>query len=234
MHHLLRNPKRQLTFYASFFMTNTPQPRSFPPEMFQRIDESDDPLFYAFPRKVVHIDEPAIQAAGKVIAATFPPHGVLFDLMSSWRSHLPSGFVKQRLIGLGLNAEEMADNPDLDEYVVHNLNADPHLPFADDFFNGAVVTVSIQYLTRPLEVFAEVCRVLKSGAPFIVLFSNRMFPTKAVRVWQVLRDERRASLIRAYFQYAGGYEEPVFYDLSPNPGLADPLYAVVARKSTAS
>jgi SAM-dependent methyltransferase len=205
----------------------------FTPEMFQRMDESDDPLFYAFPRKVVHIDEPAIAAVGQFLAATFAPHSVLLDLMSSWRSHLPPGFVKQRLVGLGLNAEEMADNPDLDEYVVHDLNADPRLPFAADYFDGAVVTVSIQYLTQPLAVFAEVRRVLKPGGPFVVLFSNRMFPTKAVRIWQVLRDERRAELVRAYFHYAEGYEEPVFHDLSPNPGISDPLYAVCARKSAA-
>jgi len=205
----------------------------FTPEMFQRMDESDDPLFYAFPRKVVHIDEPAVAAVGQFLAATFAPHSVLLDLMSSWRSHLPPGFVKQRLVGLGLNAEEMADNPDLDEYVVHDLNADPRLPFAADYFDGAVVTVSIQYLTQPLAVFAEVRRVLKPGGPFVVLFSNRMFPTKAVRIWQVLRDERRAELVRAYFHYAEGYEEPVFHDLSPNPGISDPLYAVCARKSAA-
>jgi SAM-dependent methyltransferase len=203
----------------------------FTPEMFHRMDDSEDPLFYAFPRKVVHIDDPAIAAAGQFMATTFAPHGVLLDLMSSWRSHLPAGFVKQRMVGLGLNAEEMADNPDLDEYVVHDLNIDPRLPFADDSFDGAVVTVSIQYMIRPLEVFADVRRVLKPSAPFIVLFSNRMFPTKAVRVWQVLRDERRAELIRAYFHHAGGYDEPVFHNLSPNPGLSDPLYAVCARKS---
>ncbi|HJY80469.1 MAG TPA: methyltransferase type 11, partial [Candidatus Binatia bacterium] len=132
----------------------------FTPEMFQRMDDSEDAQFYAFPRKVVHIDDPAIAAAGKFMAATFAPQGVLLDLMSSWRSHLPAGFVKQRMVGLGLNAEEMADNPDLDEYVVHDLNVDPRLPFADDNFDGAVVTVSIQYMIRPLEVFADVRRVL--------------------------------------------------------------------------
>jgi hypothetical protein len=86
-------------------------------------------------------------------------------------------------------------------------------------------------MIRPLEIFADVRRVLKPGAPFIVLFSNRMFPTKAVRIWQVLRDDQRAELVRAYFHYTGGYDEPVSHDLSPNPGLSDPLYAVCARKS---
>lgn len=205
-------------------------PHPFTPEMFQRLDDSDDGGFYAFPRKVVHIDEPAIAAAGQCMATTFAPQGVLLDLMSSWRSHLPQDFIKQKLVGLGLNAEEMADNPDLDEYVVHDLNANPQLPFADESFDGAVITVSIQYLTRPIDVFTDVRRVLKPGSPFLVLFSNRMFPTKAVRVWQALRDEQRVELIRAYFHYAGSYGEPVFYDLSPHPGISDPLYAVCARK----
>jgi SAM-dependent methyltransferase len=203
----------------------------FTPEMFDRMDESEDSQFYTLPRKVVHIDDPAIAAVGKFMAATFPPNSLLLDLMSSWRSHLPPGFVKQRMIGLGLNAEEMADNPDLDEYVVHNLNTVSRLPFDEDYFDGAVVTVSVQYLIRPLEIFADVRRVLKPGAPFIVFFSNRMFPTKAVRIWQVLRDERRAELIQAYFHHAGGFDEAVFQDLSPNPALTDPLYAVWARKS---
>lgn len=202
----------------------------FIPEMFQRIDDSDDTLFYTFPRKVVHIDEPAIAAVGRFIGATFALQGVLLDLMSSWRSHLPPGFAKQRLIGLGLNAEEMADNPDLDEYVIHDLNAAPRLPFADEFFDGAMVTVSVQYLIRPVEVFADVRRVLKPGGPFVVFFSNRMFPTKAVRIWQVLNDEQRAGLVCAYFRAAGGYEAPEVYDLSPYPGLSDPLYAVCTRK----
>ena len=119
------------------------------PDMFDRLDENDDALFYTVPRKLVHIDDGAIAAAGRCIAQTFTPNGVFLDLMSSWRSHLPEGFVKQQFIGLGLNAEEMADNPDLDEYVVHNLNVDPQLPFSDVYFDGVVVTVSIQYMTRP-------------------------------------------------------------------------------------
>jgi SAM-dependent methyltransferase len=211
-------------------MADTPQTPLFSPEMFERIDESDDSLFYTLPRKVVHIDDPAIRAAGQVIATTFAPNGVLLDLMSSWRSHLPPGFVKQKLIGLGLNAEEMADNPDLNEYVVHDVNADPRLPFTGDLFDGVVITVSIQYLTHPIEIFAEVRRVLKDGAPFLVLFSNRMFPTKAVRVWQSLYDGQRAKLIHAYFQAAGGYDDPLFTDASPQTGITDPLYAVCARK----
>jgi SAM-dependent methyltransferase len=206
----------------------------FTPEMFERMDDSIDALFYTSPRKVVHIDDGAIAAAGQAIRATLPPNGVFLDLMSSWRSHFPSGFAKQKLTGLGLNAEEMADNPDLDEYVVHDLNVNPRLPFADENFDGAVVTVSIQYMIHPVETFADVCRVLKPAAPFLVLFSNRMFPTKAVRIWQSLRDGQRASLIRAYFEHAGGFDVPEFRDFSLQPGISDPLFAVWARKAVSS
>ncbi len=128
----------------------------------------------------------------------------------------------------------MADNPDLDEYIVHNLNVDPQLPFADASFDGVVVTVSIQYMIRPVEVFAEVNRILKPGCPFLVLYSNRMFPTKAIRLWQMLRDKGRAELITAYFQQADGYEAATFEDWSPNPGGSDPMFAVYARTQNAA
>ncbi len=203
------------------------------PDMFERLDESDDALFYTLARKLVHIDAGAIAAASQCIARTLAPGGVLLDLMSSWRTHLPEGFVKRKCVGLGLNAEEMADNPDLDEYLVHNLNVDPQLPFADASFDGVVVTVSIQYVIRPVEVFAEVNRILKPGCPFLVLYSNRMFPTKAIRLWQRLKDKGRAELITAYFQQAGGYETAIFEDWSPNPGGSDPMFAVYARKQNA-
>lgn len=214
------------------FRVDYPEP--FNAEMFERLDDSEDERFYEAARKVVHIDESAIAAVGDFIQTAFTPNGVLLDLMSSWRSHLPGGFQKQRLVGLGMNAEEMADNPDLDGYVVHNLNLEPVLPFEDAIFHGAMVTVSIQYMIKPLEVFAEMSRVLKPGAPFAVFFSNRMFPTKAIRVWQVIRDAGKRELIEKYFRVTQGFEEPLFYDLSPNRGASDPIYVVCARKKQAA
>ncbi len=203
----------------------------FPPEAFQRVDESDDTLFYTSPRKVVHIDEPAIATVGEFFETVFPQNGVLLDLMSSWRSHLPKEFIKQKMIGLGLNAEEMADNPDLDEYIVHDLNADPQLPFADNFFDAVMVTVSIQYITHPIEIFREVNRVLKPDSLFVVIFSNRMFPTKAVRIWRALSDPHRMELVQGYFRYAGGYVGIAGRDISSNPGVSDPVYVVAAQKA---
>ena len=205
----------------------------FSPDDFQRIDESHDSLFYSWPRKVVHIDPQAIEAVGRVFHDLIPPGAVVLDLMSSWRSHWPAGHPKGRMVGLGLNAEEMADNPDLDEYVVHDLNRDPALPFPDDLFDAVVLTVSAQYLTRPVETFQQVNRVLKSGGIFVVTFSNRMFPTKAVRIWRESTDRGRIGLVNSYFEAAGNFQEIRSGFANPDASPPnDPLFAVAGRKGT--
>ena len=119
---------------------------------FDRVDGGDDALFYREPRLVVHIDDDAIEQIGRIFEEFLPANGVILDLMSSWRSHLPADFVKARMVGLGLNAVEMRENPQLDEYVVHDVNREPRLPFEDASFDGVILTVSVQYLTRPVEV----------------------------------------------------------------------------------
>jgi len=200
----------------------------FPPDAFRRIDEEDDTRFYAFPRKVVHIDEGAIAALGRLYAEILPPAGVLLDLMASWRSHLPQEF-RAQVIGLGLNRDEMADNPQIFQAVVQDVNRNPHLPFADEAFDGAMCAVSVQYLIRPVELFGEVRRVLKPGAPFIVSFSNRCFPDKAVALWRAANDEQHIKIVAVYFRASGGWTDPTA-DAHTPPG-GDPLYAVSAFKA---
>ena len=204
---------------------------TFPPEYFQREDESDDSLFYSVPRLVVHIDDQAIQAVSQLFLDLIPPNSVVLDLMSSWRSHWPQGHPKSRLVGLGLNAPEMEDNPDLDGHVVHDVNQDPVLPLDDQGFDAVVITVSPQYLIRPIETFQQVNRVLKPGGIFIVTFSNRMFPTKAVRVWRASSDRGRMELVVSYMEAAGNFKVVQSSLVNPErspPG--DPLFAVVSRK----
>ncbi len=194
-------------------------PKPFPPEFFRRIDESRDELFYSSPRFVVHIDDRAIATVGEIYARLLPQGGAILDLMSSWRSHLPAQLCPARVVGLGLNRAEMADNPALTEIVVHSLNDDPRLPFRDGEFDAAVITVSIQYLIRPVEVFAGVGRVLKPGAPLVVTFSNRMFPTKAVAVWHHLGEHDRVDLVARYFMDSGAFEN---IDVIDRSAAADP------------
>lgn len=205
------------------------------PDHFRRMDETPDRLFYAPPRLVKHIDEPACAALAAFYGEYLPTGGRVLDLMSSCVSHLPDDIpddiLYDRVIGHGMNAMELAANPQLTGGFVKDLNADPTLPLADNAFDACIVAVSIQYLTRAPEVFADVARVLRPGAPFILSWSNRCFPTKAVAIWQALSDQQKSGLIDLYFELAGGFGERQFFNLSPSPDQTDPLYAMMARRN---
>ncbi len=207
----------------------------FLPEHFQRQDERDDAAYYVAPRLMTHIDEAAIDAVRALYAELLPADGVILDMMSSWKSHFPEEVPRERTVGLGMNEIEMRENGQLDDYVVHDVNAEPQLPFEDAEFDAGVMTVSVQYLTQPVEVFRELRRVLRPGAPFVVTFSNRIFPEKAVAIWQACTAEERARLVGAYFHYAEGWDGIMAKDRSPNIGVpTDPLYTVWARAAAAN
>lgn len=200
---------------------------TFNEKYFRRYDETDDSDFYQSPRLVVHIDEPAIAATTTLFREKLPEGGAILDLMSSWRSHLPTDVTYGRVAGLGMNAVELQQNPQLTDYAVQNLNQNPVLPYADAEFDGCIITVSVQYLTSPFVVLQEVARVLKSGAPFITVFSNRMFPTKAVAVWQALDDTGHAQLVETYYRETGLFTDVHTEDRSPQPRRSDPLFATI-------
>jgi SAM-dependent methyltransferase len=202
-----------------------------PEDAFRRTDEAPDEEFYLTPRLVTHIDERAIAAVTQLYREFFPPGGEILDLMSSWISHLPPEVAYRRVIGLGMNEVELRRNDRLDSYVVQNLNADPGLPFGEAEFDGAGICVSIDYLTRPVEVLREVGRVLKVGAPTIISFSNRCFPTKAIEIWHRLDDRGHMRLVEGYFQEAENFRNIRSLDRSPRRGFSDPLYAVVAESA---
>ena len=201
-------------------------PAPFPPGFFDRMDPAPDAAFYAQPRLVTHIDDGAIAAAGELYAELGLDGGRILDLMSSWISHF--AVPPDELVGLGMNERELAANPVLAERVVADLNADPRLPFPDDSFDGAVCTVSVDYLTRPLEVFAEVARVLRPGAPFACTFSNRCFPTKAIRGWLATDDAGHVAIVRRYFELTDGFGPPSSDLRTPPHAPGDPLWAVWA------
>lgn len=170
----------------------------------------------------MHIEPGAVEALRAAYARLLPAGGSVLDLMSSWRSHLPGGTA--RVTGLGMNAAEMADNPQLDGFVVHDLNRLPRLPFAEGAFDAAVCAVSIQYLVHPVAVLTDLRRVVRPGGPVVMSFSNRCFPTKAVLIWRMGEDQDHVALVRAYFESAG-YRD--IHDEAP-PTPDDPLFIVRA------
>jgi SAM-dependent methyltransferase len=202
-----------------------------PGEAFGRYDETPDEEFYKTPRFVTHIDDRAIAAVTQQYRELFPPGGEILDLMSSWISHLPPEIEYHRVFGLGMNEAELRRNERLDAYVVQNLNTNPRLPFGDAEFDGCGICVSIDYLTRPVEVLRDVGRALKVGAPLVISFSNRCFPVKAIAVWHQLDDRGRMLLVERYLREAGNWKDVHSLDRSPRRLFTDPLYAVVGRST---
>jgi SAM-dependent methyltransferase len=200
-----------------------------PEEAFRRADETPDEDFYRTPRLVTPIDEGAIAAVTQLYREFFPPDGEILDLMSSWISHLPPEVSYRRVVGLGMNEVELKENPRLDAYFVRDLNANPALPFEDDEFDGMGCCVSVDYLTRPVEVIREVGRVLKPGAPAIISFSNRCFPDKAVAIWHQLDDQGHMRLVEGYLREASNFANVRSLDRSPKRMFSDPLYAVIGE-----
>ena len=218
--------------------TNSP---IFEEAAFSRLDETDDIEFYARDRFVKHIDDVALetveQLIGDLIVEEKP---VILDLMASWDSHIPEKLNASRVVGLGLNENELKKNSALSRYVIHDLNKNPKLPFPDHTFDAVINTVSIDYMTKPIAVFKEVARTLKPGGLFLVIFSNRMFPQKAVKVWREAGEAARVIMVHEFFNATGLFHAPLDFTSfgKPRPrddkyahlGLpSDPIYAVYAE-----
>ncbi len=209
---------------------------------FQRDVEGSDLEFYKTPRTADHLDSLALSTVEDLFARVMPAEARILDLMSSHSSHLPENSAPASVTGLGLNMEELEANPALTERVIHDLNADPVLPFEEERFDCVLLTVSIQYVTKPIELFREAARVLSPGGLFIVVFSNRMFPPKAVKIWKETNESERNDMVRGFFARSDRFvidgefeskgkprpEDDKYYDM----GIpSDPIYAVWGRVS---
>ncbi len=195
-----------------------------PPAAFDKADPSPDAEFYEYPRFVTHIDDMAIAAVTRVYRDILPQGGTVLDLMSSWVSHLPEEVTYASVIGHGMNAEELAANPRLSRWFVQDLNVEPALELGDGLFDSVCLCVSVQYLQRPVDVFREVRRVLRPGGSFVVSFSNRCFPTKAVAIWQAFSGPDQQRLVSAYMRAAGF---GAVTQQASTPPQADPLWVVI-------
>jgi len=207
------------------------------PEQRQKLDAGNDNDFYAIPRLVTHVDEPFIDQLSQLYRERLQPNTRIFDMMSSWVSHLPDDMKFAHVEGHGMNEEELARNLRLDHYFVQNLNENRAFPLPDQEFDAVLNAVSVQYLQYPEEIFQEIHRVLKPGGVAIISFSNRMFYQKAISAWRDASEAMRVELVKRYFKAAGGFSEPEVIQKQPSfpavfqmlgMGGSDPFYAVVA------
>lgn len=211
-------------------------------DAFARADDGNDALFYARDRFINHLDARALTTVETLIETlVVEPQPEILDLMAGWDSHLPPALDAKRVVGLGLNPRELMRNPRLTERVIHDVNRERELPFDDASFDLVLNTISVAYLVRPFELFAEVARVLRPGGLHLVTFSNRMFSTKAVKVWRESSEDERVLIVEDYFKACAAYEKPRTF---LSAGLArpeddrhadqlqysDPVYALYADK----
>ncbi|MBD3646545.1 MAG: methyltransferase domain-containing protein [Pseudomonadales bacterium] len=199
-----------------------------PEGFFKREDESDDARFYALPRFTKHIDDATIAALTAWYRDTLKPSWRILDLMSSWISHLPNEIRYRHVSGHGMNEDELARNERLDDYWVQDLNREPHLPCNDAAYDAVLITVSIQYLIRPFEVFEEIGRVLAPDGLCIVAMSHRLFPEKAIQAFKVLPPVERIHMVASYMEKSGHFGDIELVDRSPRN--ADPLWIVQGKR----
>lgn len=211
------------------------------PAQRNKLDPTDDSQFYEFPRFVTHVDESFIQQLTDLYRERLKPNTRIFDLMSSWVSHLPDDLEFAHVEGHGLNEEELARNPRLNHYFIQNLNQTPRLPLEDQSFDAVLNAVSVQYLQYPEAIFSEIHRVLKPGGIAIVSFSNRMFFQKAIQAWREGSESDRLHLVQQYFETTPGFTKPeVIARPSSLPTIlrmmglpgSDPFYAVIASRQS--
>lgn len=208
------------------------------PNQRTKLDDSSDSLFYESPRFVTHVDDGFIQQLTDLYRERLKPNTQIFDMMSSWVSHLPDGIEFAHVEGHGLNEEELARNRRLDHYFVQDLNDNPKFPLANQSFDAVLNTVSVQYLQYPEAIFSEIHRILKPGGIAIISFSNRMFYQKAIAAWRDGSEASRVQLVKSYFQSIPGFSQPeVIVRQSQVPAMlqwmgmgGDPFYAVISTR----
>lgn len=191
----------------------------------RKVDTRPDTAFYDQPRFVTHADDAFLARLTDLYADHLAAGDRVFDAMSSWVSHLPETTF-DHVLGHGLNEAELRENDRLDDWFTQDLNADQSLPLPDADRDAVLCALSVQYLQYPEAVFCEFDRVVRPDGVVIVSFTNRMFPTKAIRAWREASMRERLGLVESYVESTPGLvvEERVL----ERPGN-DPFAAVVAR-----
>lgn len=165
---------------------------------------------------MTHIDDNAIRLLGEYYEANLPRRGRVLDLCSSWISHFPKALEERavaakkggegdglEVVGLGMNAAELKANTVLKEWVLRDLNVEPDIPKEVGEVDATVCVVSIDYLTKPLEVLGSLRERTRAEGSVHLVVSNRCFPTKAVGRWLRVGEGERLQMVGDYLWWSG-------------------------------
>ena len=202
----------------------------------QKIDESNDENFYANPKFVYHLDANFRKYLSSVYKNEINDYSIVLDLMSSWDSYLPEKKIYKKVIGHGLNKDELERNKALNSFWIQNFNVNQEIPLKSGSVDFCLMVAAWQYLQYPEKLTQEIVRILNDRGKLIVSFSNRAFWHKAPNIWTYSTEEERVQYVRKVL-ISNGFEEPKiikkfnFQTFNLLPFFKkDPFYCLIATK----
>ena len=202
----------------------------------KKLDESNDEEFYSDPKFVYHLDANFRNYLSSLYKNEINDYSTVLDLMSSWDSYLPKEKRYKKVIGHGLNKEELERNKILNSFWVQNFNLNQKIPLESGNVDYCLMVAAWQYLQYPENITKEITRILSDKGKILVSFSNRAFWHKAPNIWTTSTEEERVKYVRKVL-ITNGFKEPKiikkFNDNNLNflPFLKnDPFYCLIAHK----
>ena len=202
----------------------------------KKLDESNDEEFYSDPKFVYHLDANFRQYLSNVYKKEISDNSTVLDLMSSWDSYLPQEKKYKKVIGHGLNKQELEKNKIFDTYWIQNFNLNQEIPLGNESVDFCLMVAAWQYLQYPENLSREIVRILSNDGKFIISFSNRAFWHKAPNIWTSSTEEERIKYVRKVL-ISNGFNEPRIIKKFNEPALnifnffsKDPFYCLIASK----
>ena len=202
----------------------------------KKLDESNDEEFYSDPKFVYHLDANFRNYLSSVYKNEINDNSTVLDLMSSWVSYLPLEKKYKKVIGHGLNKEELERNQTLNSFWVQNFNLSQKIPLESKSVDYCLMVAAWQYLQYPENITNEVSRILSDKGKILVSFSNRAFWHKAPNIWTKSTEDERVKYVRKVL-ITNGFNEPKIIKKFNEPSLnifnflnKDPFYCLIATK----
>ena len=202
----------------------------------KKLDENDDAEFYSDPKFVYHLDANFRQYLSSVYKNEIKDYSTVLDLMSSWDSYLPKDKKYKKIIGHGLNKQELEKNKVFDSFWIQNFNLSQEIPLENECIDYCLMVAAWQYLQYPENLTQEIVRILNSRGKIIIAFSNRAFWHKAPNIWTSSTEEERVKYVRKVL-ISNGFNEPKIIKKFFEPALnifnflnKDPFYCLIAEK----